>query len=59
MSGELSIGEYIDVKISNNDWAIGRVIEKEGDMYKIRLDGCTTRHDTVKKFYCLLDLTRD
>jgi len=49
MSGELSVGDYIDVKANTNDWYVGRIIEKEGDMYKIRLDGWTTRHDVVKK----------
>lgn len=49
MSGELNIGDYVDFKSAQNDWAIGRIIEKENDSVRIRLDGIASKENPVIK----------
>lgn len=49
MSGELSLDDYLDFKYNQNEWMVGRVIEKENDMIKIRLDGMPIKDNQVYK----------
>ena len=49
MSCELNLGDYLDYKSNQNEWIVGRIIEKEGDMIKIRLDGIPPKDNPVLK----------
>jgi len=42
-----SIGDYVDCKHVNQDWYAGRVIEKDAEFVKIRLDGINPNNDIV------------
>jgi len=39
------IGTYVDVKSNNQDWCVGRILEKDKDFVTIRLDGMLTKND--------------
>ena len=48
MSSKLfSTGSYVDVKNSDKEWCVGKVLEVKQEGYKIRLDGYLQRNDIV------------
>jgi hypothetical protein len=49
MLSELDVGDYVDYKGPQNDWVVARIIEKENDMIKIKIDGFASKNEFVKK----------
>jgi len=50
MSKPFSPGSYVDVKNSDKEWCVGKVVEVKQEVYTIRLDGYLYSHEINVEF---------
>ena len=47
MKNTIDNNKLVDVKFSTGEWHPAKIIDKEGDIVKIRFDGMLAKHDLV------------
>ena len=50
MKNIIDANTFVDIKFSTGEWYAAKVIDKEGDIVKIRLDGMSSKYDLVMYF---------